>query len=505
MKKRYGWNHIGKWSITALLTPALLISSSFVSSAAEFSNAAQPAVSVAAAAQPAAGAFKDTAGHWGSEAIGWALAQGIVDGFADGTFQPDRTVSEAEFVTMLLRAFTGKAIAPTGASAPWYTGYYAYANELRLPVDSGQANVPYARGQVARLIAAAGGQSLNVPNAIRYLLDNGLAQGKTAATVEGFGASDTVTRAEAVQLVRNVLGKKLQLTGLPASARAFTVRGISLGDSLKDVRAKLGEPARQDPSEYGFDWYIYNQDYANYAQIGIKDGKVVGLYTSSAAWTSDKPGIGEGQTSQDIVKALGKPLDSITKGFTLYILNNPGEKDGVYEIDDSYVTFYYDTHENNTVEAIQLIAKEVEEAKPDYYGSPSDALRTAFEREVFDLANAARAKRGLKPFQWDDAMAVIAYGHSEDMAKNGYFDHKSPKGDTLKQRFEQNGVAYRTGAENIAAGQPNAIVAHSGWLNSHTGHRESLLGATTRLGVGVYFGGSMHVYFTQNFYTPLKE
>ncbi|MEF3304005.1 CAP-associated domain-containing protein [Paenibacillus sp. GYB003] len=499
MKTDYRYAHIGKWTLSALLAPALLLSSA-LASAEPGGDAAAPVAALAASA-----GFTDTAGHWGKAAIDWAVSQRIVDGFPDGTFKPDQTVSEAQFVAMLLRAFTGKTMAASGPNDPWYAGYYAYAKQLRLPVDAGRAGDPYARGQVARLIAASVGQDLDTAGSIRYLLDKGLAQGKTSATVEGFGASDTVTRAEAVQLIRNVINGKLTLTGLPAPSRAFTVRGVSLGDSEQSVRSKLGEPARKDASEYGFEWYIYNQDYSQYAQIGVKDGFVVGLYTNSAAWTSAKAEIGPGKTAQDVTKAFGKPLESITKAFTRYILNNPGKEDGVYEIDDSYVTFYYDTHENSALEAIQLIAKETEEAKTDYYGTPSDALRTAFEKEVFDLANAARAKRGLKPFQWDDTMAAIAYGHSKDMADNGYFDHKSPQGDTIRERFERAGVDYEIGAENIAAGQPNAIVAHSGWLNSYSGHRESLLGETTRLGVGVYFGGSMRVYYTQNFYTPLKR
>lgn len=491
------WKPFVKRSMPVLLAPALLLASSAAASAEAGTDAVKPVSVLAASTQ-----FSDIAGHWGKAAIDWAVSRGIVDGFADGTFKPDQTVSEAEFLAMLLRTLQPETIVAPGPNKPWYANYYAYAKRLRLPVNEGKADAPYARGQVARLIAASAGHDSDVAGSIRFLLDQGLAQGKTSATVEGFGASDTVTRAEAVQLIRNAADKKLALTGLPAPERAFAVRGISIGDSAESVVLKLGAPARKDPSEYGFEWYIYNGDYLHYAQIGVQDGVVVGLYTNSSDWASTQAGLGAGKTAQDVVKAFGQPLDSITKGFTRYLLNDPGKEDGVYEIDDSYVTFYYDTHENNKLEAIQVIAKETEEAKSGYYGAPSDALKAAFEKEVFDLANAARAKRGLPAFRWDDKAADTARGHSEDMAKTGYFDHKSPTGETLEDRFEQNGVDYETGSENIAAGQPNAIVAHSGWLNSFTGHRESLLGKTTRLGVGVAFGGTMHIYYTQNFYTP---
>ncbi|WP_238402956.1 CAP-associated domain-containing protein [Paenibacillus mesophilus] len=501
MKYGMRWKAIGKWSITALLALAL-------PAVASYGNASFPisGSSAAYAAEPApTAALSDIRGHWGRDTIEWAVSQRIVDGFADGTFKPDKTVSEAEYLTMLLRAYVGNTIAEQGPNALWYAKYYAFAAEMRWPVDPSRADAPYKRGQVARLLAASQGQGLDVDASVRYLLDNGLAQGRTSGgTTADFGADETLTRAEAVQFVRNMKGKAQYVTGLPAPARTFAVRGVSLGDSAASVQSKLGAPARVDPSEYGFVWHIYNQDYSNYAQVGIQDGKVVGLYTNSADWTSALAGIGAGATSAEVVKAAGKPLDSIKKGSTRYMLNSPGKEDGVYEIDDGYVTFYYDTHVNNTLEAIQIIAKSAEEAKKDYYGSASDELRVAFEKEVFDLANAARAKRGLKPFQWDDTVAGTARKHSEDMAKSGYFDHTSPAGLELKDRFKADGISYSMGAENIAAGQPNAISAHSGWLNSTTGHRKNLLGETTRLGVGVYFGGSMRVYYTQNFYTPRK-
>lgn len=482
------------------MAPVLMISASMACAEPRGETPA-PVSALTAKAVPG---LTDIAGHWGQNAIEWAVSEAIVDGFGDGTFKPDRPVSEAEFLTMLLRAYVGTTIPQPGPGEPWYAAYYAFAADMRWPVDPNGADAPYRRGQVARLLASSQGQDLAEAQAVAYLLDNGLAQGKTANTPAGFGAGDTLTRAEAVQFIRNVKSKAQFVTGLPVQTRAFAVRGAALGDSEASVRAKLGEPARKDPSEYGFDWYIYNQDYSTYAQIGIRDGKVVGLYTNARVWTSDNPEIGADSTADDVVRAYGKPLDALTKGFTRYLLNNPGAEDGVYEMDDGYVTFFYDTHENDALEAIQVIAKGVEEARTDYYPNPGDGLRSAYEREVFDLANAARAKRGLAAFRWDDAVAATARKHSGDMGENGYFNHTSPSGVQLQDRFKADGIAYRSAAENIAAGQPNAITAHAGWLNSRTGHRESLLGETERLGVGVYFGGSMHIYYTQNFYTPLN-
>lgn len=62
-------------------------------------------------------------------------------------------------------------------------------------------------------------------------------------------------------------------------------------------------------------------------------------------------------------------------------------------------------------------------------------------------------------------------------------------------------VSYSTAGENIAAGQQSAIFAHEGWMNS-AGHRRNILADFERLGVGVGFGGDMHTYYTENFYSP---
>lgn len=46
--------------------------------------------------------FSDTVGHWASDNIEAAVEAGIVGGYADGTFLPNKAITRAEFVTMLM-------------------------------------------------------------------------------------------------------------------------------------------------------------------------------------------------------------------------------------------------------------------------------------------------------------------------------------------------------------------------------------------------------------------
>lgn len=50
-------------------------------------------------------AFSDISGHWAREAIEKAAKLGFVNGYEDGTFQPQGLVNRSEFAVMLARAF----------------------------------------------------------------------------------------------------------------------------------------------------------------------------------------------------------------------------------------------------------------------------------------------------------------------------------------------------------------------------------------------------------------
>ncbi|WP_372814065.1 CAP-associated domain-containing protein [Paenibacillus sp.] len=463
-----------------------------------------PAASLATVS--AAQGFKDTNRHWGALAIEWAAGQGIVDGYEDGTFRPDNIVSEPEFLAMLLRAYPSP-IGSAEIGQAWYEPYYVFAASRHWSLLNNPDRNRYNRGYVARLIASTQQGTLDLNASVQYLLDAGLSQGKTAATVEGYRAAEPLSRAEAVQFIMNLRSKVTELKAAQASAvkdeareASVSVRGIAIGDTAGQVTAKLGQPARQDASEYGFTWYVYNQDYSNYIQVGIAGGKVLALYSPSDNWHTDL-GIQDGAAQSTVHKQYGSPLTYILKGNTRFMLNNAKGEYDTYDIDGAYVTFFYDVHRNDIVTGVQVIGQATEQAMAAFYAGKSAALVQAFERQSFDLANAARAKLGYDAFVWSDAASATARKHSQDMADRGYFDHTNRSGLSPFDRMENDGIAYRAAAENIAAGQTSAIFAHHGWMNSE-GHRKNLLSDIKRLGVGVAFGGPMNIYYTQNFFTP---
>lgn len=174
--------------------------------------------------------FKDVpSSHWAYDTIMWSQQNGITEGFVDGTFRPTQGVSESQFLAMLLRSFkTDIPVAQAGEN--WSTPYYTLAKSLNYPV-TGNRNATITRTKVAELIAATQGKNYSGQNAIKFMLAKGVAQGKTENSVDGYKGNDTLTRAEAVQFIKNVLDKLDTSELLP---RPSTPSDLSELEGIKD-------------------------------------------------------------------------------------------------------------------------------------------------------------------------------------------------------------------------------------------------------------------------------
>jgi hypothetical protein len=151
--------------------------------------------------------FKDVSKHWAKESIDWAVEKDMIKGYSDGTFRPDTKVTEAEFLTMLLRLYDSKIEGEK--QTHWADPYYDFASGYNY-ILPGHSNIKSRdkivnRTQVAELVSATEGVNLKGDDAIKYLLVFNLAKGKGGeASIESYHGKDNLTRAEAVQFVRNV-------------------------------------------------------------------------------------------------------------------------------------------------------------------------------------------------------------------------------------------------------------------------------------------------------------
>ncbi|OEH85380.1 hypothetical protein BHU72_04635 [Desulfuribacillus stibiiarsenatis] len=301
------------------------------------------------------------------------------------------------------------------------------------------------------------------------------------------------------------------------SEKAKGLFGISIGSTEREVLDTLGTPNRIDLTPYGYTWWIYNDNYKYYKQIAIKDHTVVSLYSVSPTWEFNSIKIGMPVTEIQKIYSLkdSVSLDFEDANFLVHVKQSYDNKKYVAIDNQMAIEFYIDIHDNHKLSGIRIsdyatfLATGGYSMEWSYYrNAPSfkalplsandfEIVNRAHERQILDITNAIRVRHQLQPLQWSGKVSDIARNHAHDMLTNGYFDHVSPTHGKLSNRFNRAKVGYRMIAENIAAGQQDAIEAVEAWMNSE-GHRVNMLHKNyTHLGVGV-----IEKHYAQNFLVP---
>src|SRR5665647_1389412 len=164
----------------------------------------------------------DINGHWAQSQIENLTAQNIISGYPDGTFKPDKTITRAEFATVLVKAFkleikTGKVFNDTANH--WAKDYIATANAFGIANGYNNAifgpNDAIRREQMAVMIVKAAGLeplatgkvfsddskiSAWAKNAVSIASGNNLISGYPDNTFKPQGSA---TRAEAAVVLNN--------------------------------------------------------------------------------------------------------------------------------------------------------------------------------------------------------------------------------------------------------------------------------------------------------------
>jgi hypothetical protein len=160
--------------------------------------------------------------HASFEAIMWARQNGIVEGYADGTFRPKALVNRAEFTKILIEAYGINTVAlcrmaefPDAPMQQWY-GPYVHAARCQ-GVISGypdgtfrpSANINYA--EAAKIIANLDSEAeLDVKDGAMWYLpytDYIKEHGAIVSSIRDVG--QYITRAEMVELMYKLLAKPI--------------------------------------------------------------------------------------------------------------------------------------------------------------------------------------------------------------------------------------------------------------------------------------------------------
>lgn len=129
--------------------------------------------------------------------------------------------------------------------------------------------------------------------------------------------------------------------------------------------------------------------------------------------------------------------------------------------------------------------------------TPGDA-----EQRLFALVNRDRVAASLPALVWDEKVAAVARGHSEEMRRTKVVAHISPVTGSAGDRVRVANIKTAVVLENVARAY-GVSEAHQGLMNS-PGHRANIMSrAATQLGIGVVFGeealGRREIFVTQVF------
>ncbi|WP_261133865.1 CAP domain-containing protein [Bacillus sp. Marseille-Q3570] len=280
----------------------------------------------------------------------------------------------------------------------------------------------------------------------------------------------------------------------------------------EELITKIGEPDRIDPTSYGYQWWIYDQDPDQYIQFGLDKGRVVTMFVIGK--NVDVSPLKIGQKRSEVEEHL--KIDNKAKlkvdgnEYQFELTQEEMQTRPLVKINGIWAQLYMDKFENTLV-GIRYVTPEVlvmqRPYSLEYRGELTDQpelkqkdweeVQNAEELQIFTLTNVIREQYNVPALQWHEETSQVAFGHSKEMNEENYFSHESPNTGNLSNRLDRKDIKYIQAGENIAANYIDGIEAVVGWLNSE-GHRKAMLNKDfTHLGVGVY-----QRYYTQNFIVP---
>lgn len=109
-----------------------------------------------------------------------------------------------------------------------------------------------------------------------------------------------------------------------------------------------------------------------------------------------------------------------------------------------------------------------------YAQTPEEMLQIVNEARSQSRTCGGKRYAAATPFELNATLQRAAQKHADDMAKKGYFSHRSRDGRTPFQRMEAEGYHFWAAGENIAKGHRSAESAVAGWLKS-AGHCANIM------------------------------
>ncbi|OPH57176.1 hypothetical protein BC351_25230 [Paenibacillus ferrarius] len=167
-----------------------------------------------------ADSFNDLAGHWAKDAIAQAAEKGIVNGYSDGSFLPERVITRGEFVKLAVSALQ-LPVSTDNVNGAWYQPYVnalLKAGILQVGDLHEGWDLPITRQEIAAVALRAVSPAMQKNNTalepgfvMNEAVKKGILQGLSGGNL---APDEATTRAQAVVVIERV-GDVLQGKQLP--------------------------------------------------------------------------------------------------------------------------------------------------------------------------------------------------------------------------------------------------------------------------------------------------
>lgn len=308
----------------------------------------------------------------------------------------------------------------------------------------------------------------------------------------------------------NIIPKtELKQQEVGATTRPKSGMSTLIGQGVKVVLDKYGEPARKEPSSFGYDWWIYNTNASTFFMVGVENNVVTQVYI--AGKDLDAYPFKVGQKRDDIYRMTIIDYEvtaNVDKNIFVFSMSEEDMQTRLLiKFDGLFAQLYID-RETGELQGIRFTNSKTlvlhQPYEMTYQGElviptpPSSFLQQeineASATELDDLINVTRDQHDLAPLNTDKSLEEVAKMHSEDMKVRNFIGHESPTNGDLKKRLETHGIEYSEANENLATDYFDAIEVMHGWLNSPEHRKVILNDKYTTVGSGVFLN-----YYTQIF------
>ncbi|MFJ8088987.1 S-layer homology domain-containing protein [Lysinibacillus sp. NPDC095746] len=212
-----------------------------------------PLLVVATGYTAQAAGFKDVPeDHYAYEAIMWAEKYDIVNGYPDGTFKPNATITEQQFAKLLANFYElespydelKKQTPARNGADEYYNRLASYGVPLNGYFDNSIRAASVKRGVVAQAITHLANGKSGLDQSIQFLLDYYISTGQNFQyenrnLQKFFGVTNNMTRAQVVTMLHRMDERNFYEISEDAQAIHENTSNASLNTRAKNGQSQL--------------------------------------------------------------------------------------------------------------------------------------------------------------------------------------------------------------------------------------------------------------------------